>query len=741
MRFCHILHFAFQMNLAPNKFTMKKHFLLPAVCATALLAASCSNDDIPQMSDNGLTTFTVELPATLSSRSFGDGQTANYLFAAIYGSDGKLLFSNFGDGKNADSMTIVNFNDAAKPMASLTVPLVKDADYQVVFWAQSYANKDTGSPYKFDPVTRSITVDYSKIDVNTDDADAFYGQLSFKSSGASHPVTLKRPFGQLNIGTDDLNAAANAGMTVTQAGVTVTGVANTLNLFNGNITSSKNFNTTQTFAMKDLPAPAEAFPVSGTPAYDYLTMGYFLVGENTATKGLLDSVQLFVNGRTSTDKFAQYDNIPMQGNFRTNIYGSLLTNKEQFSVTIDPAFGTPDIDPMWKGNTDITLDGNTVIFVSQNIKEGLTVSGTGILEFHSSSIAPTADRTPAITLAPGANVTIMLSGNNTFTGSKGADAIRVPAGATLTLTGDNITAIGNNGKEYFGGDSNYSNTTDTSYAGSGGSGIGNLRAETGIIVVDNVKGLTAEGYGAHGFGIGGINAHITIKNNSVVKARGGFASPDLIPQYGKGDPEGGAAIGVAGDNGSVTIENSEILSAKGGSKSAAIGAQFHSSAKISITRSKIQDVIGGNASAGIGGSRFASGSTYLLDINIGDSEINATGGYYGSGIGSGYDTYCEVQEVGNIKINISGKSVIVAKGGTNGAGIGTGYHSNALTGSIAESVNVTGVQAGVTAKQSQGYTYAQAIGYGVLDTSREGLDLDPTFTVAGNEITAPKVQK
>lgn len=160
MRFCHILHFAFQMNLAPNKYTMKKHFLLPAVCMTALLAASCSNDDIPQMSDNGLTTFTVELPATLSSRSFGDGQTANYLFAAIYGSDGQLLFSNFGDGKNADSMTIVNFNDAAKPMASLTVPLVKDADYQVVFWAQSYANKDTDSPYEFDPETRSITVDY-----------------------------------------------------------------------------------------------------------------------------------------------------------------------------------------------------------------------------------------------------------------------------------------------------------------------------------------------------------------------------------------------------------------------------------------------------------------------------------------------------------------------------------------------------------------------------------------------------
>lgn len=723
---------------------MKKHFLLPAVCATALLAASCSNDDIPQMSDNGLTTFTVELPATLSSRSFGDGQTANYLFAAIYDSDGQLLFSNFGDGKNADSMTIVNFNDAAKPMASLTVPLVKDADYQVVFWAQSYANNDTGSPYEFDPDTRSITVDYSKIYVNTDDADAFYGQLSFKSSGASHPVTLKRPFGQLNIGTDDLTAAANAGMTVTQAGVTVTGVANTLNLFNGKISSSKNFNTTQTFAMKDLPAPAEAFPVSGTPAYDYLTMGYFLVGEKTATKGLLDSVQLFVNGRTSTDKFAQYDNIPMQGNFRTNIYGSLLTNKEQFSVTIDPAFGTPDIDPMWKGNTDITLDGNTVIFVSQNIKEGLTVSGTGILEFNSSSIAPTADGTPAITLAPGANVTIMLSGNNTFTGSKGADAIRVPAGAKLTLTGDNITAIGNNGKEYDSANQAYCNTTDTSYAGIGGSGIGNVNNETGTIVIDNVKGLIANGYGKAGFGIGGINANITIRNNSVIaSARGGFASAVFHAadkDYGKKEAEGAPAIGVGGTRGKVTIENSRVLSAFGGSKAAAIGARYHDSAIISITGSTLKNIVGGNASAAIGGSRFASNATYTLDIKIVDSEINATGGEYGSGIGSGYDTYCKNRPVDNIKINISGNSVIEAKGGTNGAGIGTGYHSNALTGAV--SVDVSRVKAGETARIDPGkYTYAQAIGYGVLDSTREGKGLVPTFTVGGNYITAPEVQK
>lgn len=455
-------------------------------------------------------------------------------------------------------------------------------------------------------------------------------------------------------------------------------------------------------------------------------------------------MQLFVNGRTSTAKFAQYDNIPMQGNFRTNIYGSLLTNKEQFSVTIDPAFGTPDIDPMWKGNTDITLDGNTVIFVSQNIKEGLTVSGTGILEFHSSSIAPTADGIPAITLADGANVTIMLSGNNTFTGSKGADAIRVPAGATLTLTGDNITAIGNNGKEYDSANQAYCNTTDTSYAGIGGSGIGNVNNETGTIVIDNVKGLIANGYGKAGFGIGGINANITIRNNSVIaSARGGFASAvfHADTKYGKKEAEGAPAIGVGGTTGTVTIENSRVLSALGGSKAAAIGASYWSSATISISGSTLKNIVGGNASAAIGGSRFASDATYTLDIKIVDSQINATGGVFGSGIGSGYDTNCKKRPVYNIKINISGNSVIVAKGGDNGAGIGTGYHSNSLTGSIAASVDVTGVKAGFLEKRKAGYTFNQAIGYGVLDPTREGQDLVRTFKVGVMVIAAPEVQQ
>ncbi len=247
-----------------------------------------------------------------------------------------------------------------------------------------------------------------------------------------------------------------------------------------------------------------------------------------------------------------------------------------------------------------------------------------------------------------------------------------------------------------------------------------------------------------GFGIGGINANITIRNNSVIaSARGGFASAVFHAadkDHGKKEAEGAPAIGVGGTTGTVTIENSWVLSALGGSKAAAIGARYHDSAKISITGSTLKNIVGGNASAAIGGSRFASDGTYMLDINIVNSEINATGGVFGSGIGSGYDTYCKNRPVDNIEINISGNSVIDAKGGDKGAGIGTGYHSNSLKGSIAASVDFTDVQAGSRQNIKAGYTINQDIGYGVLNPGSEGKGLVPTFTVGGKVIAAPVQQ-
>ena len=269
-----------------------------------------------------------------------------------------------------------------------------------------------------------------------------------------------------------------------------------------------------------------------------------------------------------------------------------------------------------------------------------------------------------------------------------------------------------------------------------GSGIDATNATLTLVGGNNNK-LTAKGNGDRAFGIGGSGATVTLNGVNVDYVCGGHIQPLFIndSKFGKSEPEGGAAIGGA----VVNILNSTITKADGGSKAAAIGAKFWESAVINIENSTILEANGGNASAGIGGSRYANDNKYNLEINIKNSNVTATGGQYGAGIGSGYDTHCNQEDyTAKNEINIDAASTVNATGGKYAAGIGTGHHSAYLTGSIAAGANVTAVSGEKFYKDS--YTTAQNIGYGVMDPAREfsGANTTVTFTVAGEVIAAPK---
>ena len=358
------------------------------------------------------------------------------------------------------------------------------------------------------------------------------------------------------------------------------------------------------------------------------------------------------------------------------------------------------------------------------------------------------DGTPAISIEAGAGPTIVIRNTVTLVGGRDADAIRVSSGASVIITGNGtLTAIGNNGLEYC--SAKYpGNITDetlrSQYAGMGGSGIGNSHGLTGKITVSSLSGLYAHGYGHHAFGIGGIGSIVTISKSTVYEARGGFDEPDfLVSDYGNEEAEGGAGIGGE----SVTISGCTLKEIRGGSKSAGIGAMYWQNTSVTIVNSIILNVQGGNGSAGIGGShpmRDAETPT-LVRIIIENSKVNAKGGYYAAGIGSGYDRKCGTQGWTELRISISSYSEITATGGKYGAAIGTGFHSGNLSGSI-EGTVVCNVSEGTEPKTSSGYSYtAQAIGFGVVDSSREaksllvadGEPVEIQFTVGGVPITNP----
>lgn len=295
---------------------MKKNILWSGMAALALLfTASCSNEDVltEQESSEALVSFTLEQPG-IQSRAFSDGTKATNLTYAVYesGSTTPLITSE-------DEVTFVG------KKATVNLRLAKGKTYDLVFWADA-----PDAPYTFDAATQSISVNYAGATANDEKRDAFFAaETSLLVTGTvNKTITLKRPFAQLNIGASDYAAAATVGFTTTQTKVVVNSIYSKLNLLNGEVTGE----TTATFDLAAVPADGEVFPKSGVNV-DYLSMNYFLV---PVTSSLVTVDFTATNGSTNVDR--TYSNIPVQRNYRTNIYGNILTEAATFNVEISEGY-------------------------------------------------------------------------------------------------------------------------------------------------------------------------------------------------------------------------------------------------------------------------------------------------------------------------------------------------------------------------------------------------------------------
>ncbi|MBR6757090.1 MAG: hypothetical protein IKM35_01230, partial [Bacteroidaceae bacterium] len=226
-------------------------------------------------------------------------------------------------------------------------------------------------------------------------------------------VELKRPFAQLNIGTNDFDEATDASYAPTQSAVTVKKIATTLNLWDGTVSDEQDV----TFGYDTIPAATEPFPVAD---YQYLAMNYVLVGKD---KEVFDIVYMY-RDNNNLEQTNAVGSVPMQRNYRTNIYGSLLTNDVKVEV---------DMEPDYDGNLPGTLEEELII-ASQ-------VGGTVTL---------TAPVTLSKTLNVNADMIINLNGQTITGPSEARDAAnnRVHAivnNANLTINGGTITSPAGNG--------------------------------------------------------------------------------------------------------------------------------------------------------------------------------------------------------------------------------------------------------------------------------------------------------
>lgn len=343
---------------------MNRNFkTLIAIAATPLLLLSCSDEVKLATESEGenIVSLTVQLPEELGTRAFGEASKIKSLKYAVYPQGEQQPLAMF-DGKAAETVEMTGLSK------NVQLQLASGKKYDVIFWA---AADEVGAQSKFDETTQVATLAPTVCSNEAD--DAFFAKAEIDVNGnLQQTVKLYRPYAQLNIGTDDLAAAAASGYTVTKTQV-ATQAYSAINLASGSVVGNA---TDVTFSYADIPDASEAFPAGS--AYNYLSMNYVLVPDY---KTIADVTLDYTNGTTPMKR--TFTSVPLQRNYRTNIYGSLLTNSVDFNVVIEPAFiGTLGIatdeelaNAASHHNRHVQLADNVQLAIPENIAEGVVITG------------------------------------------------------------------------------------------------------------------------------------------------------------------------------------------------------------------------------------------------------------------------------------------------------------------------------------------------------------------------------
>lgn len=308
-----------------------KKLLLGMLAIVAMVATSCQKDVNINGGDATDVVITVSVPDT---RVFSDGYSATTLKYAVYDVNNDYL--------SAHTTTVNDAFDADRK-ATVKLRLTTGNKYSMVFWAEAPNNPH----YVVDFENKTMTVNYTGAISNDETRDAFYcntGVFTVAKGMAAISAVLTRPFAQLNIGSCDFAESEAAGHKVTYSKVVVPAYK-VLNLLTGKTEGTKE---DVTFAYAPIPDHnAETFPVevaSGEIVYEYLAMNYILMDVATNT----DTVEITYyyttgdsNPNLDVEKYYAVGSVPLQRNYRTNIYGYLFTEFVEGEVEIDPGYDNP----------------------------------------------------------------------------------------------------------------------------------------------------------------------------------------------------------------------------------------------------------------------------------------------------------------------------------------------------------------------------------------------------------------
>ena len=312
-----------------------------AAAAMSVLAIACAKEQVGPVEGAMVeATFSVDVPgAEVSTKGLSDAASVNELICQVFLNDG-----NYTPVPDLNQTVPVTAKKA-----KVTFSLVKGQKYAFIFWAQT---KGTG--YYNTEDLRSVKMNVDAVKANEPKMDAFWATATktATATASSESKTLYRALAQVNFGQESLNRSDK--LTVTESMVKATGVPDTFHPFAGNTSNACEGSVDITFA-KNAAITDEKLNV-GNVDYDYLATAYVFAPKSKSILSDVSATFTFDNGKSTT---VNAPNAPLQGNYRTNILGNLLTVGAEWNITVDPDF---------KGG-DKTYDA-----VSANLEKGATVT-------------------------------------------------------------------------------------------------------------------------------------------------------------------------------------------------------------------------------------------------------------------------------------------------------------------------------------------------------------------------------
>ena len=326
---------------------MKKILLFASALAGLFLAGSCQRENLEPQADKQVT-FTIEAPAAMQTKAIADGKNVDQLIYEVWITGQSQNVTDLsGATRLYQAATQMAPAADGKVKATITLDLVNDQNFTVLFWAQKEGLNVYNTSW-LNAVTYTNTA-ANAYSANDNRLDAFYGK-AFVSDGqtATPTVTLKRPFAQVNLCTlnskDAAQTSDNYNISLVSSKMRLDAVPTTFNV----ATSAVSNYIAMEFAANTVPSGDDEMIKVNDKEYYYAGMNYVFAGANIV---LTYDIQTKLNGTVDANVNNTIQNVPLKENYRTNIVGNLLTSKVDYEIIVDAEFNTPaEVVEMWNGS-------------------------------------------------------------------------------------------------------------------------------------------------------------------------------------------------------------------------------------------------------------------------------------------------------------------------------------------------------------------------------------------------------